>query len=134
VDLEVDLTWTVRVKDNNCSNFSKIEVAPVSSSDKGNGHDKPAEKEQPYLGDLEITLVQRNVLDVWEENFGRISRKVRLAAAKVITEKVRESYENWNAEDLIAAVESYAARGPKHPMSPSKFFRSMARRAEEAVT
>jgi uncharacterized protein YdaU (DUF1376 family) len=113
-------------KDNNGITASAADaVAFSSSTDQGNcnGKANPAGKGRRYIDENEIISVQRRLLDYWEENFGRISTKVRYAAAKHITDRVRELDDDWMEEDdFIAIVDWYAEQKPALPMSPAKFF------------
>jgi len=88
-------------------------------------------KERLYIDDMLITSVQRNVLDRWEELFGRPSKKERLAAAKSITAIARRDGED--VEYFTSIIEWYAGQQPLHPISPAEFFgpefQKMARRA-----
>ena len=112
-------------------------LANAEGKDNGNGLRKGAGKgshpiadPRPYLDPIEYPSVQRDVLDRWEESFGRISKKVKLETAKIITAIRRD--ERYIEDNFFTVVDHYASAKPKPVMSPLEFFRRFDEMAEWA--
>lgn len=96
-----------------------------SSTSKVNGN--PSNKVKPiregcrsFIDPLEITNTQRDAMDYWEANFGRIAKDMKYETAKLITGLRRD--ERYGDDEFLTVIDWYAAKNPRRPMSPIVFF------------